>query len=181
MNNRSGLVPWKDVWSPLSEFRSEFDRLFDDWMIPNKGRNLDNQFAPACDVEEIDDHYLLSLEMPGIKKDDIKLEMRDNQMIISGERRQEEQKKEKGYSYSERRFGKFQRSFTLPSGIDGDKIEANYQDGVLRVVVPKAESVKPKQIKITNGGGSKFFGKLLGSKDKEEVHSSSEQSRDKAS
>jgi len=182
MNTNNGLTTWRDAWSPISEFRREFDRLFDDWTTPTaRTLRTESQFVPACDVEEGEDHYLLTLEMAGVKKDDIKLEVIDNQIVISGERRQENQKKAAGQAYSERRFGRFQRNFALPAGVDAEKVEANYQDGILRVMVPKAESAKPRQIKITNGsGGSKFFGKLLGPKEaKEEMHSSSDYSKEK--
>jgi HSP20 family protein len=174
------------TWSPLSELRREMDKLFDDfWSAPNAARSLQEmeaQWSPACDVEEADNHYLISLEMAGVPKDQVKVESHDNQIVISGERRNEAKKKENGQWYSERRFGKFQRAFTLPAGIDTDKVEANYQDGVLRVYVPKAESVKPRQIKITNGTGAGFFGRLIGqssTKEKEERHSSSNFDRDK--
>lgn len=182
MNTHNGLTTWRDVWNPISEFRREFDRLFDDWATPApKSMRQDGHFIPACDVEEGEDHYLLTLEMAGVKKEDVKLEVIDNQIVISGERRQESQRKDTGQAYSERRFGRFQRSFALPAGVDAEKVEANYQDGILRVLVPKAESARPRQIKITNGsGGSKFFGKQLGSKEaKEEMHSSSDYSKEK--
>lgn len=166
------------TWSPLTELRREMDRLFDDfWPAPGNTRQLSQmeaEWAPTCDVEEADNHYMISLEMAGVPKDQIKIEFQDNQLVISGERRHETKKKEEGRWYSERRFGKFQRSFTLPVGVDTEKVEANYQDGILRVYVPKAESAKPRQIKITNGSGTGFFGKLLGTpkKEQEGVHSS---------
>jgi HSP20 family protein len=117
--------------------------------------------------------------MPGVKKDDLKMEVLDNQLVISGERRHESTRKEGGQTYSERRFGKFQRAFTLPSGVDSSQVEASLQDGILQIMIPKAESSKPRQIKITSGGvGSKFFGKFLSQpKEKEEAHSSSQSSR----
>jgi HSP20 family protein len=185
MNTNNGLNIWRDTWSPVSDFRREFDRLFDDWTAPApRGLKTDQSFVPACDVEEADDHYLLTLEMAGIRKEDIKLEFNDGQLMISGERRHEAKQKQEGQWYSERRFGKFQRSFALPAGIDADKVEANYQDGILQVVVPKAESSKPRQIKITNGAsGSRFFGKLLGQpkEAKEEMHSSNDYKKSVAS
>lgn len=165
-------------WSPLTELRREMDKLFNDfWSAPTVSRiqQMDSQWNPACDVEEEEDHYLINLEMAGVPKDQIKVEVQDSQLVISGERSHESKKKEDGLWYSERRFGKFQRSFTLPAGVDPDKLEANYQDGMLRLYVPKAESAKPRQVKITNGSGTGFFGKLLGQspKEKEEQHSSS--------
>lgn len=177
MNTNNGLSLWRESWSPISDFRREFDRLFDDWTTPSsRGLRTDQTYVPACDVEEADDHYLLTLEMAGIKKEDIKLEVNDGQLTISGERRHEAKQKQEGQWYSERRFGKFQRSFALPAVIDADRVEANYQDGILRVVVPKAESAKPRQIQITSGSlSSKFFGNLLSkSKEREEVHSPSD-------
>lgn len=177
LNNRN--------WSPLSELRREMDKLFDDfWATPTLNRNLqemDAQWSPACDVEEADNHYMISLEMAGVPKDQVKVEFHDNQIVISGERRHETKKKENGEWYSERKYGKFQRSFSLPAGIDTEKVEANYQDGVLRVYIPKAESSKPRQIKITNGSGTGFFGKLIGSpkKEQEGLHSSSEPKSEK--
>ncbi len=177
MNTNNGLNIWRDTWSPVSEFRREFDRLFDDWASPATARGLrtDQSFVPACEVQEEGDHYLVTLEMAGIKKEDIKLELNDGQLTIFGERRHDSKKKEEGQWYSERRFGKFQRTFALPAGIDANRVEANYQDGILQVLVPKAESSKPRQIKISSGNTG-FFGKLLGQpkSEKEELHSSSD-------
>jgi HSP20 family protein len=155
----------------MSDFRRDFDRLFDEWSAPARRElRTESHFVPACDVEEQDDHYLLTLEVAGVKKDDIKMEVVDNQILISGERRNERRKKTEGGIYSERRFGKFQRAFALPAGVDAVQVEASFQDGVLHILVPKAETAKPRQIKITNGGfGSKFFDKFLNqSKEKED-------------
>ncbi len=167
------LVTRNNSWSPLAELRNEMDWLFDDfWTTPTTTR-FDQNLNPACDVEENEDHYLIALEMPGVPRDQIKIECVDNQLTISGERIRENRKTNKDQSYSERQHGKFYRSFVLPAGANADKMEAQYEDGILRLYVPKAESAKPRQIKITNGSGTGFFGKLLGqSKDKEELHSS---------
>lgn len=164
MNNKNGMTLWRDAFSPVNEFRREFDRLFDDWLTPSTyGLRTESHFVPACEVEEQGDHYLLAIEMAGVKKDDIKMESVDNQLVISGERRNETRRKEEGQTYSERSYGKFQRTFALPLGVDVSQVEANYQDGILRIVIPKAESAKPRQIKISNGsGGSKFFNRFLG-------------------
>ncbi len=166
-----GTVLWRDAFNPITELRREFDRLFDDCLTPTQGLRTDSQFVPACEIEEADDHYLLALEVAGVKKDDIKMEVIDNQIVISGERRNNVRKKEDGHTYSERRFGRFQRTFALPIGVDTSQIEANYEDGILRVVVPKAESSKPRQIKIASGAeGTKFLGKLLGQTREKEEH-----------
>ena len=176
MRTNNSLSTWRDGWSPISEFRREFDRLFDDWTPSSHGLRTESSFAPACDVEEAEDHYLLSLEMAGVKKEDVRIEVMDNQLFITGERKTESGSPPGGPLYRERRFGKFSRSFALPAGLDADKVEAHYQDGILRVIVPKVESAKPRQIQITNGGGaSKFFGKFLNrSREREEAHSTND-------
>ena len=159
------------ITNPIHELRSEMDRLLDGlWEAPATAQASNRTWQPACDVVEDQDHYLLSLDMAGIPKDQIQIEVVDQNLIISGERKRENQKKENGVMYSERRFGKFQRSFILPPGLDLEKIEANHQDGVLRVIVPKSEANKPRQIKIGSGSSTSFFGKLLAqnaSKEKE--------------
>jgi HSP20 family protein len=167
-------MSWREGWSPLSDLHHEFDRLFESWSDqaspvsrrPSAGE--ESTFFPACDVEEANEGYLVTLEVPGMKKDDIKIEVLDNQLVVSGERRQETKRDEGkgGQWYSELRYGRFQRSFTLPAGIDPDKVEAHYQDGVLKLAVPKAEISKPKLIKIGSGAGSGatsggFFGKFI--------------------
>lgn len=174
MNTNNGTKQWRDPYHLINDFRGDFDRLFDDWLTPSpRGLRTESHFLPACDVEEQNDHYLLTLEMAGVRKDDIKMEVINNQIVISGERRNEVRRSEDGLKYSERQFGKFQRAFGLPVGVDTSQVEADYQDGILRVVIPKAESAKPRQIKITQGSaGSKLFGKFLSPpKEKEEQQS----------
>lgn len=169
------LTRKNDLWNPLADLRREMDSVFDNFFTPTVNRNwreFEQVWTPACEVAEEEGHYLMSLEMPGIPKDDIKVEVADNTITVSGERHAKDEKKEGGAWYGERRYGKFMRSFTLPAGIDAEKIEANYQDGVLSLMVPKAESAKPRQIKIGNNAG--FFGKLLGDSRKREEEKSSE-------
>lgn len=181
MNANYNLSVWNTGFGPLG-------RLFDDFLpatpTEEKWRRTDSEWQPACDVEESDEHYLLTLDLPGIPKDQIKLEVIDNQILISGERRHEQKGKTDGAWYSERRYGRFHRSFSLPMGVDAAKVEADYRDGMLRVYVPKAESTKPRQIKITSGLTPSFFGKLIGqssSKEKEEKNLSSDHhTKDKA-
>lgn len=167
----------KSAWNPIQELRSEMDRLFDGaWSLPLEGEaeSSNRTWQPACDVVEDQEHYLLSLEMAGIPKDQIQIEVVDQNLIVTGERKYEDRKKQSGVMYSERRYGKFQRTFSLPLGLDLDKIEANHEDGVLRILVPKTEAVKPRRIKIEGGSSTGFFGKLISqasSKEKEAEHS----------
>ncbi|HAR41794.1 MAG TPA: heat-shock protein [Bdellovibrionales bacterium] len=123
---------------------------------------LERNWQPACDLEESRDHYLMTLELPGIPKEQIRIECADNQIMISGERNRDSSAADGSLQYFERRYGKFQRSVALPSGVNADRIEANYQDGVLRLYIPKPESAKPRQIKINQPSGGGFFEKFLG-------------------
>ena len=152
MKNGNNLSVWNHTWSPVTGLRRDFDHLFEDWFAPRDyGLRTSNPIIPACDVEEAEDHYLLNLELAGVRKEDIKLEIIGNQITISGERRNEARKEEKNHVYSERRFGSFQRILTLPSGLASEDIAANYQDGILQVILPKAETAKPRQIRISSG------------------------------
>jgi HSP20 family protein len=158
---------WRNENS-LKDFRREIDRLFEDfWPVPSllESRDSGNSWVPAAEVEEEDDHYMLTLELPGVSRQDLKLEFIDGQITVSGERKQEE-KRGNGH-YSERRFGKFLRSFRFPSGVDASGIQAQHGDGILKVYVPKAESAKSWQIPIGESGAG-FFARLRGQKDPEQ-------------
>lgn len=130
------LALWNDV-ATLSPWRGFFDQAFDE----------ETYFQPACELEETDSHYVLNVDVPGIPKKDIQIEFKDNQLYVSGERKSEK----KGATFSERSYGKFQRVFTLPKDVNSEKIEARYVDGVLTLEIPKAESAKPRLIKIADG------------------------------
>ena len=143
----------QDEWSPFVNLRHEVDRLFDDfWGGSSELSAQEGQWYPVCDVTEDKDHFMVTLETAGIPKEDIKIEVLNNNLVISGERKLEEKRKEKGVMYSERRFGRFQRSFSLPPGLKTEQIEAAYEDGVLNVMIPKAEEERPRQVKISGGG-----------------------------
>jgi HSP20 family protein len=124
-------------------------------------------FSPACDVEEHPDSYLLSFDLPGMKKDDISIEVRGNQIVVSGDRRQECKVEEGCMQLLERRAGHFSRTMSLPTDIKSDHIEARYEDGVLSVAVPKSEATRATKVKI---GESKsgFFKNLLSGSSKQE-------------
>lgn len=141
-------------------------RLFDEL---DNHTHWDREWRPACDVEETKDHFLLSVEMPGIAKDDIKLEVVDDHITITGEKRKKEKHSENGHWYRERSYGKFTRTFSLPAGTKADSIEADYSDGVLSVLIPKAETIKPRQIKIGESSQVGLFKKLLGERSKSET------------
>lgn len=165
------LSPLSTDWSwPRRSLSSEimgdvfddFDRIVSALARPAYANTVG--FQPSCDINETKDHYLVSFDMPGVKKEDIKIEVQGTQLVISGER-QREMREEDGESNlrHERVYGKFERTFVLPTSINADKIEAHYENGVLNVALPKAESAKGRTIQVQTGQNS-FFGKLLGSK-----------------
>lgn len=143
-------------WKSLLDWQRSFDRAFESALLDN--RTEERVFHPHTDIEETENHYVVNIDIPGVAKKDLNIEVRDEQLVVSGERKSA--KKEAGFS--ERVYGKFQRVIALPTGIDPEKIEAQYEDGVLAVAIPKAESVKPRQIKIGEGNKGSFFGRLVG-------------------
>lgn len=147
--------------------RNGFDSLFDDfWSIPTNARQeASYAWSPATDIEEEEGHFLLTIESPGMKREDLNIEVNENRLVVSGERRQDSGKRREGELYSERRYGKFQRVFTLPSSADTAKIEASYEDGVLKIFVPKSEAAKPRQVKIGEREPGGVLSRLLGKKE----------------
>jgi HSP20 family protein len=142
------LVRWEPL-AGLSNIHSMFNDLFDEnfgrqWARPDSGK-----WYPAVDVLESKDAYLIRAELPGMKREDISLEVKDGTLTLAGERKSEQPAEGVEYRHVERMNAKFWRSFTLPETVKHDAIEATYKDGVLEVRVPKAEEVKPRQIEIS--------------------------------
>jgi HSP20 family protein len=134
----------------FAALRDEMDRLFDSSFAPAfRAASPFSRWTPALDVYQDKDQFTVVAELPGLKKEDIELSLHNDVLTVSGERKQEN-KDEQGYR-NERFFGRFQRSFTLPASVDRDKVKATYQDGILKVVLPKAEEAKPKQIEVSVG------------------------------
>ena len=156
-------------WS-FRDFDREMHRMFD-WS--NNNEMLD--FGTPCDVSETESHYLMTFDLPGMKKEDLKINLYDNVLSISGERRDESVEKGKNKFRSERYFGSFSRSFTLPASMKPEQIEAEYKDGVLRVAFPKIAALKGQTIKIAEGRPG-FFDRFLSHK-KEESKGSSHEKR----
>ena len=126
-------------------FSREVDRLFD--------RLFDTQsaaqrWAPAMDLVEAEDHYLLKADLPGVSQEDVAIEVENGVLTLSGERKAEHERSERGFYRIERAFGRFQRQLTLPEGIDPGAVTADFDKGVLSVRIPKPEKVKPQRIAI---------------------------------
>lgn len=124
----------------LTGLQDEIDRLFESPM---------RAWAPALDVHEDKDNFVIRTELPGLKREDIDVSLHDGALIISGERKVEEVKEGVEVHRRERYYGKFQRALTLPAPVAGDKVKAQYKDGVLTVTLPKVEEAKPKQITVS--------------------------------
>ncbi len=140
-------------WNPVNEMMNlqrEMNRFFNG-MPARRERDEDYESAvwsPMADITEDTDKYELSFDIPGMKREEIKMNFTDNTLKISGERQSMEEKKDATCHRVERVSGKFYRSFTFPTQVDAEKISASYKDGVLVVTVPKSEEVKPRQISI---------------------------------
>jgi HSP20 family protein len=133
--------PWFDDFEPAKWFDDFFSRD----LSPFYG---DNRFlAPAIDIDETNEEYLVSADLPGVKKEDISIECAGNQLSISAERKYESVDGKKS-DRRERYYGSYQRSFTLPAGADMDKVEASYDGGVLNIRIPKGEQAKGRRIEI---------------------------------
>jgi len=141
----------RPTWSPLnrlSTLRDEIDRLFD-LSLPSFSPETFGGWSPALDVYQDKENVTVKVELPGLKKEDIDISLHDGVLSISGERKFEKTDQSGETSRSERFFGRFQRSVSLPTRVDGGKVSASYKDGILTVTLPKAEEAKPKQIEVT--------------------------------
>lgn len=155
--------------NPLIDLRDEVDRLFDrfstrfpslstgrslfDWEPFGTWRGSSAFASPSVDIAETDKSYDVTADLPGVSEKDINVELKDDVLTVSGEKKEESEKEEKDYRLSERRFGSFKRSFRLPSGVDEDKVSAKFKDGVLKVVLPKTAEAQTKSRKIDISAG----------------------------
>jgi HSP20 family protein len=129
------------------------------------GRMSDLLRVPESDVEETENEIRVTVELPGMKPEDIQLDLENNVLTISGEKQERNEEGGKGHTWhlSERRYGKFTRSFVLPRDLDSDRIEARYDHGVLTVIVPKSERARRRRIEVHDGGESQEVGQGGGS------------------
>jgi HSP20 family protein len=155
----------KTAWYPFEDLRSaqdertqdQLDRLFAHalglhgrWQ--GAARGSDAAWAPALDIAERKDAYLVTVELPGVKLDDLTISLEDGLLTIQGERHFAHDSSEQQFHRVERAFGAFRRAITLPAHVVADAIEATIEDGVLQITVPKAEEAKPKRIQVRPGG-----------------------------
>src|SRR5215212_1316365 len=134
-------------------FSREIDRVFDAFFGQT---DQARRWVPPVDLVEAEDHFVLKADLPGLTEGDVSIEVQDGTLTISGERKAEHEQREKGWYRIERSFGRFNRSLTLPEGVDADRIQAAFDHGVLEVRIPKPEQRKPRRIEISasaNGNG----------------------------
>lgn len=136
------LTPFREMLS----LREAMDRLFDDSFV--RGPATANGYGLALDVQLEKDDYLIRANVPGLKPEEVRLEIIDNTVTVSGEIQSERQEKEANYLLQERRYGQFSRSVSLPTAVNAAKAEATIEHGVLTLRLPKAEEAKPKAITI---------------------------------
>jgi HSP20 family protein len=150
-------------WRPFEGLRREVDRLFEDFQLgswrspfgrtvydvePFWRGELSWGKAPAVDIVEKEKTYEVTAELPGMDESNIDVKFTDGTLTIKGEKKEEKEEKKKDYYLSERRYGSFQRSFSVPDGVDADKIEANFKNGVLTVTLPKTAEAQKSEKKI---------------------------------
>ena len=142
-------------WTPyrnIMSVRDEMNRVLNEAF----GRDTNDEstwfsgaWSPPVDIFETDEALVMKAELPGFSKDDISIEMKENTLVIKGERKREDEVKEGSYHRTERVYGAFQRSFLLPTTVDQEKVRAGYKDGVLELRLPKVQAAQPKRIAVT--------------------------------
>ena len=137
------LTRW-EPFAELGEFRARFDRMFEEWL---DGR--ERAWMPPIDVVREDGHLVVRADLPGMKPEEVKIEVENDILTVTGEHRESTEKKDHDYVRRERRYGSFRRSMPLPAGVDAKKIEAKTHDGVVEVTIPLPEEAKKETVTIT--------------------------------
>jgi len=140
-------------WSPfreLEDMQARLNRVFG--LAPERGQSeepfLLADWAPAADIQETDKEYTVNVDLPDVKREDVKVELLDGALTIRGERRQEKEEKGKRFHRIERQYGQFVRRFALPGEVDASKVQAQFRDGVLKVTLPKSPAATPKSVEV---------------------------------
>jgi HSP20 family protein len=131
-------------------FSRDVDRLFDAFF---GGERESRRWVPPMDLVEAEDHFVLKADLPGMEEGDVSIEVQDGTLTISGERKAEHESSERGWYRIERAFGSFNRSLTMPDGVDPGRISASFDRGVLEVRIPKPEERKPRRVEIGTSSG----------------------------
>ena len=152
MANRD-LTPWRGPsldwpFQPFQSFRQEMDRLFDDFLAPAQGRTLADGngggLRPSVELKETDKSYMVTAELPGLDMKDIQIDLNENVLTISGEKKSEHEGQKGGVQYSERAYGRFERRIPFAQEIDAERVEATFKNGLLTVELPKNPRAQEK-------------------------------------
>ena len=144
------IVRW-DPFRNMTTLQDRINRVFDE--AANRSKDYDDEMSkcdwrPIVDIFDTEKAIVINAELPGVTREDITLDVKENILSLKGERKSSEEVKKENYYRMERCFGSFERAFTLPSAVDQEKIKANFKDGILRIEIPKPEEKRPKQISI---------------------------------
>lgn len=155
------LIPWRNKrhetrgeLAPLADFRQEVDHLFDSFLREPFSwgqRGWNDLWNPSLDVSEDEKSVTVKVEVPGVKPEDINLSVTAGTLVVSGEKKESQERKGDGFYHTERRFGSFRRNVMLPPGVDAEKVTADYAQGVLTVRLEKTPEALPKRIPVKSG------------------------------
>jgi HSP20 family protein len=174
------VTPYWTSRSLASDLWNELGNEIGQWMQTPAAYSED-RFDPATEFVESDDHFLMSVDLPGMKKENIKIEVNDQMITLSGERKREvESDKKYRFQRYEKTYGFFKHTYTLPSSVQTDQIDARYENGVLELYLPKKVTAQPRKVEIRTGQEG-FFGKLLGGKKSASAANEMSTSSEKAS
>jgi HSP20 family protein len=139
-------------YGPFDEFSTDIERMFDSVLGRTFGTMLRNgsseKYVPVLDLAETPEAFEVRVDLPGVKPEDVKVELHEGQLVVSGTRDTTSERTDKNVHYVERASGSFMRTVGLPSDINGEKIDAQYKDGVLHITLPKSAKAQPKKIEI---------------------------------
>jgi HSP20 family protein len=143
------IIRW-DPFRDLVTLREKMNRLFEETFTSRSEEKdlMAGTWTPSVDIYETENALVLSAEVPGIEEDDIEIKIEDNTLTLNGERKFEKETKEENFHRIERAYGSFYRSFTLPNYIDQDNIEAQHENGVLKITMPKKPELKPRKVRV---------------------------------
>jgi HSP20 family protein len=146
------IVPWNEAFRPFGLTNRDMDQMLQGFFCRTGwGQDALAKFEPEVNIAETETGYEFSIDVPGIKPEDVKVEYHEGQLTISGERKEEKEEKGKTFHRMETTYGSFQRTFALPGVVDEAKISAHAANGVLKVTLPKSQKVKPRVIQVAGG------------------------------
>ena len=165
MTTMTRFVPFRTAMGDVAVLQNRLNSIFQDFARPEGGQEslMSGNFVPAVDVYEDEHKLVLKLEVPGVKQEDLDIQVENQTLTVRGQRKFDAEEKEENFHRIERRFGSFVRSFTLPMTIDTGSVTAKYENGVLAVQLAKKEAAKPKQVKIEIGSAAEAPKQVEGS------------------